>query len=63
MNEFLASNDWQWWLLRTIVQGVLGVVIANLELIIKSRGSQMSRDRSFDSCVLGMSIRSPKGVE
>ncbi len=42
MSEFLASNDWQWRLLRTIVQGVLGVVIANLELIIKSRGSQMT---------------------
>lgn len=34
MNEFLASNDWQWRLLRTIVQGVLGVVIANLDLIL-----------------------------
>ena len=31
MNEFLASNEWQWRLLRTIVQGVLGVIIA-LEL-------------------------------
>ena len=34
MSEFLASNDWQWRLLRTIVQGVLGVVIANLDLIL-----------------------------
>lgn len=34
MNEFLASNDWQWRLLRTIVQGVLGVVIASLDLIL-----------------------------
>ena len=34
MNEFLASNEWQWRLLRTIVQGVLGVVIANLDLIM-----------------------------
>ena len=34
MSEFLASNEWQWRLLRTIVQGVLGVVIANLDLII-----------------------------
>lgn len=34
MNEFLTSNDWQWRLLRTIVQGVLGVVIANLDLIM-----------------------------
>ena len=34
MNEFLASNEWQWRLLRTVVQGVLGVVIANLDLIM-----------------------------
>lgn len=34
MSEFLASNEWQWRLLRTIVQGVLGVVIANLDLIL-----------------------------
>lgn len=34
MSEFLASNDWQWRLLRTIVQGVLGVVITNLDLIM-----------------------------
>ena len=34
MSEFLASNDWQWRLLRTIAQGVLGVVIANLDLIM-----------------------------
>ena len=34
MNDFLASNEWQGRLLRTIVQGVLGVVIANLDLIL-----------------------------
>ena len=34
MNQFLASNEWQWRLLRTIVQGVLGVVVANLDLIM-----------------------------
>ena len=26
MNEFLKSNDWRYRLLRTIVQGVIGVV-------------------------------------
>lgn len=25
MNRFLTSNEWQWRLLRTVVQGVLGV--------------------------------------
>ena len=34
MNEFLASNEWYWRLARTIVQGVLGVVIANIDLIL-----------------------------
>lgn len=34
MNEFLASNEWQWRLLRTIAQGVLGVAIANIDLIM-----------------------------
>lgn len=34
MSEFLASNDWKWRLLRTIVQGVLGVFVANIDLIL-----------------------------
>ena len=33
MEKFLASNGWQWRLARTIVQGVLGVAVANLDLI------------------------------
>lgn len=33
MNKFLTSNDWQYRLLRTIVQGVLGVIIANIDII------------------------------
>lgn len=34
MNTFLTSNDWRYRLLRTIVQGILGVVVANLDLIV-----------------------------
>ena len=34
MNEFLTSNEAKYRLLRTIVQGVLGVVVANLDLIV-----------------------------
>lgn len=34
MQKFLSSNDLLYRLLRTIVQGVLGVLIANLDLII-----------------------------
>lgn len=33
MNAFLTSNEAKYRLLRTIVQGVLGVIIANLDLI------------------------------
>ena len=34
MNRFLTSNEWQWRLLRTVVQGVLGVVVANVDLLM-----------------------------
>lgn len=34
MNLFLTSNEWQWHLLRTVVQGVLGVVVANVGLLM-----------------------------
>lgn len=34
MNDFLTSNKWQWRFLRTVVQGVLGVVVANLDMLV-----------------------------
>ena len=34
MEKFLTGNDWNWRLLRTIVQGVLGVFVANVDLIV-----------------------------
>ena len=34
MDKFLTSNDWKYRLLRTIIQGILGVIIANLDLIL-----------------------------
>ena len=34
MEKFLTSNDWKYRLLRTIVQGILGVIIANIDLIM-----------------------------
>lgn len=33
MKRFLTSNEWQWRLLRTIVQGVIGVVVANIDVL------------------------------
>lgn len=34
MNKFLSSNETKYRLLRTIVQGVIGVLVANLDLLI-----------------------------
>ncbi len=34
MNEFLTCNDWGWRLLRTVAQGVLGVVVAKVDLLM-----------------------------
>lgn len=35
-NAFLTSNEWQYRLFRTIIQGIIGVLIANLDVIIGS---------------------------
>lgn len=34
MRKFLQSNEWQYRLARTIAQGVIAVIIANLDIII-----------------------------
>lgn len=34
MEKFLTGNEWSWRLLRTIAQGVLGVLVANIDLIV-----------------------------
>lgn len=34
MELFFNSNEWQWRLARTIVQGVLAVVVANADLLV-----------------------------
>lgn len=34
MDKFLTGNEWSWRLLRTVVQGVLGVFVANIDLIV-----------------------------
>lgn len=34
MDKFLKSNEWKYRLLRTIVQGILGVIVANLDLLL-----------------------------
>lgn len=34
MSDFLNSNEWQWRLLRTVAQGILGVVVANIDVLM-----------------------------
>ena len=34
--KFLTSNSWEYRLLRTIVQSIIGVAIANLDVLIGS---------------------------
>ena len=34
MEKFLTGNEWYWRLARTIVQGVIGVLIANMDVIV-----------------------------
>ena len=34
MERFLTGNEWNWRLARTIVQGVLGVVVANIDVLV-----------------------------
>lgn len=34
MAEFLTSNAWGWRLARTIVQGILGVIAANIDVLM-----------------------------
>ena len=34
MAEFLTSNTWGWRLARTIAQGILGVIAANIDVLM-----------------------------
>lgn len=57
MTKFLHSNDWQYRLLRTIVQGVIGVLVANLDLLI----SKLTFDPTLKPMIaaLVMAVLSP----
>lgn len=61
MNKFLTSNNSTMRLLRTIVQGVLGVLIANADLIID--GLHFSADTKAIIVALVMAILSPVMAE
>lgn len=50
MEEFLNSNEWQWRLARAIVQGILGVIIANVDLIF----GQVVLDHAWRALVVAL---------
>lgn len=57
MAKFFTSNEWQYRLLRTIIQGVLGVIVANLDLLF----GQVILDPSMRAFVVAlvMAVLSP----
>ena len=48
--KFFNSNEWQYRLLRTIVQGVIGFLIANIDLII----SNFTLDANAKAIIVGL---------
>lgn len=57
MTKFLVSNEWQWRLARTIVQGILGVVVANIDVLM---GAAVLDPAARAICVaLCMAVLSP----
>lgn len=56
MDKFLTSNSWQTRLARTIAQGVLGVLIANIDTII---GAHFDGSTKAIIVALVMAILSP----
>lgn len=55
--KFFKSNAWQWRLLRTIVQGIIGFLIANIDLLF----AELSLDANTKAIIVGvvMAILSP----
>jgi len=55
--KFFKSNEWQWRLLRTIVQGVIGFLIANIDLLF----ANLTLDANTKAIIVGvvMAILSP----
>lgn len=57
MEKFLHSNETKYRLLRTIVQGILGILIANLDLLI----GKLTFDPAFKPMIVAlvMAVLSP----
>ena len=57
MNTFLTSNKTEWRLVRTIVQGIIGVIIANIDTIFS--GLHFSADVKVLIIAITMAVLSP----
>lgn len=55
--KLLTSNDWQYRLLRTIIQGIIGVLVANLDLLV----SKLTFDPAIKTMIVAlcMAVLSP----
>lgn len=55
--KFFTSNEWQYRLLRTIVQGVIGFLLANIDLLF----ANLTLDANSKAIIVGvvMAILSP----
>ena len=55
--KFFKSNEWQWRLARTIVQGVIGFLLANIDLLF----ANLTLDANAKAIIVGvvMAILSP----
>lgn len=65
MNIFLTSNKWQYRLGRTIVQAIVGFIVANIDIIITSfniDGSMKALTVGIVMCILSPIMRA-LGIE
>lgn len=55
--KFFNSNEWQWRLCRTVVQAIIGFLLANLDLLF----ANLTLDANTKAIVVGltMAILSP----
>lgn len=56
IDKLLNSNDWQYRMLRTILQGIIGVLIANVDYIV---GAHFDGTTKTIIVALCMAILSP----
>ena len=57
MKKFLSSNSWEWRLCRTVVQGIIGFLLANVDLLF----ANLTLDANTKAIIVGivMAILSP----